>query len=351
MNRSRGARPSRWVAGLVAVVVVAGIGFVAGRGVMPPAADQGLAAEPVVVEVAERTVGSSLSLTASVLRDGEVVARSRMPGVVTELTVDGSALVSSGDRLVLVDERPVLVVEGAVPFFRDLESGLEGRDVEQLRRWLVGEGFELDGQGAFDAEVETAVRAWQEEQGVPVTGTVEVGTFVAVEGLPRRLGLVEDVEVGSTLTGDDEVVIAVADEPRFELRVSPGQVDLIADTAVAMIDGRWEALLTDRRTEDGEVVFALEGPDGGPPCGDGCDEVAVAGSATLPVELVSVPEVTGPAVPIASVTTRADGSAQVVLADGSVRTVEVRGAAGGFAVIEGVEVGEVVRVVREEAGS
>ena len=339
------------MAGVVAVVVVAGVGFVAGRGVMPPAADQGLAAAPVVVEVAERTVGSSLSLTASVVRDREVVARTRMPGVVTEVTVDGSALVSDGDRLVLVEERPVLVVEGAVPFFRDLESGLEGRDVEQLRRWLAGEGFDLDGQGPFDAAVETAVRAWQEEQGLPVTGTVEVGTLVAVEGLPRRLGLVEEVEVGSTLTGDDEVVVAVADEPRFELRVSPGQVDLIADTAVAMIDDRWEARLGDRRTEDGEVVFTLEGPEGGPPCGDGCDEVAVAGSAALPVELVSVPEVTGPALPIASVTTRADGSAQVVLADGSVRTVEVRGAAGGFAVIEGVEVGEVVRVVREEAGS
>lgn len=336
---------------MVAVVVVAGVGFVAGRGVMPPGADQGLAAEPVVVEVAERTVGSSLSLTASVVRDREVVARTRMPGVVTEVAVDGSALVSDGDRLLLVDEGPVLVVEGAVPFFRELESGLEGRDVEQLRRWLAGEGFDLDEQGPFDAGVETAVRAWQEEQGLPVTGTVEVGTMVTVEGLPRRLGLIEEVEVGSTLTGDDEVVVAVADEPRFELRVSPGQVDLIADTAVAIIDDRWEARLTDRRTEDGEVVFTLAGPDGGPPCGDGCDEVAATGSATLPVELVSVPEVTGPAVPIAAVTTRADGTAEVVMDDGAVRAVEVRGAADGFAVIAGVEVGEVVRVGREGAGS
>ncbi len=336
---------------VVAVVVVAGVGFVAGRGVMPPAADQGLAAEPVVVEVAERTVGSSLSLTASVVRDRQVVARTRMPGVVTEVTVDGSALMSDGDRLMLVEERPVLVVEGAVPFFRDLALGLEGRDVQQLRRWLVGEGFDLDAQGPFDAAVETAVGAWQEEQGLPVTGTVEVGMLVAVEGLPRRLGLVEEVEVGSTLSGDDEVVVAVADEPRFELRVSPGQVDLIADTAVAMIDDRWEARLGERRTEDGEVVFTLAGPEGGPPCGDRCDEVAVTGSDTLPVELVSVPEVTGPAVPIASVTTRADGTAELVMDDGAVRAVEVRGVADGFAVIAGVEVGEVVRVGRDGAGS
>ena len=53
-----------------------------------------------------------------------------------------------------------------------------------------------------------------------------------------------------------------------------------------------------------------------------------------------VPEVTGPAVPLAAVQTGVDGSVFVVMADGAHRAVTVRGTSGGVAVVDGVRAGE-----------
>lgn len=324
------------------------VGALAGRAVLPPGGATELVGKDVTTEVVERTVGSTLALGASAQLETAIELPARTDGIVTEILVDGAGEISAGTPVVLIEEWPVIVVAGEVPFFRDITEGDEGRDVEQARRWLADAGFEPgEGPGPVDASMVDAISRWQEESDLAVTGTLPLGTLVAVEGLPRRVVIAPDIRVGEPIAPDEPVVRIVGDEPRFAMELTAAQQDLVPLDAGAVIDGRWEAVFGEATTDDaGEVEVELLAPGGGPPCADDCDEIDTVEPTTFPLEVVVVPETTGPAVPISALRSPADGTATLRMDDGEVREVEVLASADGFAVLEGVAAGEVV-VVRE----
>ena len=337
-------RPSRWIAAAVAAIALIAVGWWAGRSTFrSPAADRDRPVSTVIATVTGATVGRSLALTATVEQPFVAVAVNGLAGTVT--SVDMRGRVSVGDTLYTVDTVPVRAVTGGVPFYRDLRPGVSGRDVSQLQRALVALGL-YDGStsGRYDAATGRAVRTWQRRLKTTVTGQVRLGELAAVPRLPAALRLGEAIVKGARVGGGEPAVLAATGHIRFALVVSQAQAALIPNAAGVTVThetSRWPAKITDSSTgTDGTVSLVLGAPGGGPVCAAACASLPGQERISLRASVAVVPEVTGPAVPLAAVQTGVDGSVFVVMADGAHRAVTVRGTSGGVAVVDGVRAGE-----------
>ncbi len=136
-----------------------------------------------------------ITLTAAPITRGEVVdtesvdgklqyvdARSipaSADGVVTWAPTEG-AIVTRGKPLLRVDTEPVVLMYGSVPLYRTLEPGVEGRDAKQLEENLKALGYADD--FTVDSEytwaTADAVEEWQDDVGLPETGTVDSSQVV-----------------------------------------------------------------------------------------------------------------------------------------------------------------------------
>jgi hypothetical protein len=123
----------------------------------------------------------------------------------TALPSPGS-VVRRGGALYRLDAKPVVLMYGSTPAYRDLETGVEdGRDVLQLERNLAALGFDpgiVD--ESFTSDTAGAVGDWQESQDLNETGAVELGRIVFLPG-PRRIGE-HKASVGTLLPEGTEVL-------------------------------------------------------------------------------------------------------------------------------------------------
>lgn len=312
-----------------------------------PAADE---PDHVPYTVVEDTVGASVTLTGIARTpavDGPAI---RVGGVVTSVDLVGQGIVDSGQRLLTVDLRPIVLVAGEVPAFRDLSVGISGPDVRQLQQYLTEAGY-LDGtpDGDFDEATRAAVRRWQEDAGGEVDGEVELGTVLFVAGLPRPIALADWVSVGATAQPDQPVVRLLDVEPELTVTLAAEQRDLAprGTAAVVNIDGaQLSAEVVDvREDQQGQLELVLGRSAGRSLCADhACDGLVGPAPVEVPVELVSTPFETGPTLPISALFTTVDGDVQVELADGRTVPVSVRSSADGLAVVDGVDIGDTVRI-------
>ncbi|PMR59543.1 peptidoglycan-binding protein [Verrucosispora sp. ts21] len=237
---SRSARRGRIsaVAGGVMLLVVAAAGVAASAGVGGGAGGD--------VAEADTAPAASATVTRQTLADAETVdgelgygpnrtAASRLAGTITALP-DTSATVRRGKALYAVDGDPVTLLYGKVPAYRTLQPGVEGPDVEQLERNLKAlgyTGFTVDDE--YTWATADAVRAWQDDLGVPETGRVELGRVAYADGPVRVEG--HEVEIGAavqpgqsvlTYTGTDRLVTAEldVDDQRLAKRGEPVEVTL-----------------------------------------------------------------------------------------------------------------------------
>lgn len=81
--------------------------------------------------------------------------------VVTAVRVKTGDALSAGQVLLEISGRPVFVLPGAVPAYRDLKPGAEGKDVAQLQQGLVAIGLKTgaDPAGSYGAGTRDAVAA------------------------------------------------------------------------------------------------------------------------------------------------------------------------------------------------
>lgn len=342
------------VACLVALAVAVGAGWWAARATLEPQAQAEESTGPAVVwaEATTSSVGRSLPLSTTLRQPARTVASNVLPGVVLS-TAPGE--VDQGDTIYVVGGTPVRVVEGEVPFYRDLARDTEGDDVAQLQRALIDLEF-LTGtaDGDFGWRTERAVKAWQKELGLQQTGTVPLGELVAVDRLPTVVQLGDGIVRGATLGGGEESVLAPTGEQDFVLVVTQDQARMIPAEATVDItwqDQSWQAVIaSSEQDEFGNTEFTLTAPDGGPVCGEACDALPGDAQVTLRSEIVIVPRIEGTAVPAAAVHTRADGTAYVITESGETE-VRVAGSGGGVAIVEGIEVGTRVQALAGAPGS
>src|SRR5699024_5505454 len=103
-----------------------------------------------------------------------------------------------------VEQTPVLIVQGEVPFWRALQEGDRGGDVRQVQQMLSDRGGEVEVDGIWGSGTTRGVRAFQRENGFPITGGFERGALVAVAELPAPVMVdAELVWPGGVLSGGE----------------------------------------------------------------------------------------------------------------------------------------------------
>ena len=124
---------------------------------------------------------------------------STLSGTVTWLPHEGDT-VRRGQALYRIGNKPVTLLYGRLPAYRDLSSGDEGADVRQLERNLTALGYDADGQMTVDDEytwaTAAAVREFQEDRGLDETGNMTTDSYVFLPDL-RRISA-HKADVGSS---------------------------------------------------------------------------------------------------------------------------------------------------------
>jgi peptidoglycan hydrolase-like protein with peptidoglycan-binding domain len=249
------------------------------------------AAGPVATATVERgTISATESWDGTLEYGRPLTVKCSAAGTITRL-VDQGATVERGDELYRVNERPVILLYGAVPMYRDLAPGDAGVDVRQLETNLAKlgyEGFTVD--GAYTASTAAAVRAWQGDTGAERSGTVARRDVVflpaggRVDALNVTVGDV--VRPGAPLvdiTGNDQVVNFEADLDDRE------RFDIGAKVMVALPGGEEIAgTISAMRVATVASGGSGEGLGGGATDSEAIVQVEVA-LARAPDELVGTP--------------------------------------------------------------
>lgn len=193
--------------GVVALVATALVGgFLAASLIQSPADVAARTApptpSPILVPVEQRALSSSI-VTRGTARFGLPrvisIAPSTLKGgaqLITTLPLRNTQI-EEGGVLLTASGRPLLVLQGDTPAYRDLVPGSSGRDVQQLEEALARLGFDpgpIDGR--FDAATSDAVAAWYEAAGwEPFGPTLEQRQ--QAETLERDLGEARKAKVAA----------------------------------------------------------------------------------------------------------------------------------------------------------
>lgn len=160
---------------LTFVGLVAGMSWYAGSRIESPAEAAARTAppppSPILVPVERKILGSNV-VTRGTARFGipqaVAIAPSTLklnPGLITTLPKRNTQL-AEGDVMLTASGRPVFVLQGEIPAYRDLVPGISGKDVLQLEQGLQRLGFDpgpID--DTYDKQTSDAVAKWYESTG------------------------------------------------------------------------------------------------------------------------------------------------------------------------------------------
>lgn len=161
---------------LLAFVVVAAIGgWIAGSKIQSPAEAAARTApptpSPILVPIEKRELTSDI-VTRGTGRYGLPQSIALVPstikgyiGILTTLPTRGAPL-NEGDVVLTASERPLFVLEGETPVYRDLVPGISGADVRQFEAGLQRLGFDPGpADGVYDEQTGAAVVVWYAASG------------------------------------------------------------------------------------------------------------------------------------------------------------------------------------------
>jgi peptidoglycan hydrolase-like protein with peptidoglycan-binding domain len=401
----RGRRGRRTVLVASALAVVAAVAVVGALGLGGGGAEDGSAAPPrsgSTVPVTRATLTERTTVDGQLGYGTEIPLPVKSTGTVTWLPTEGRT-VERGGTLLRVDDRPVVLLYGTLPMYRDLgltadtrqgtgqdagakgdaqgtgdqgltdhtsqapaPSGsptpggagaggtggtLRGMDVLQFESNLAAlgyTGFTIDEE--FTDVTARAVKRWQKSLGLPQTGTVGVGDVVYSPGKVRighagvRLGsaVTEDV-LTYTGTSRKVVVNASAAEDSWAVRGAAVTIGLPDGTSV-----KGEVASVGKRATDPE--------EGGGEGGSGAPTVPVTitikdqksvgrlESAPVTVEYVGRERADVLTVPVAALVALAEGGHGLETADGRFVAVKTGLFADGRVEVSGSAVREGMKV-------
>ncbi|MCX5115372.1 peptidoglycan-binding protein [Streptomyces sp. NBC_00378] len=243
---------------VVALVLVAALGGSGALAAMRPWEHHGTASEQpsvshgtVAVQKGSLSTGIQVGGALSYSTPTPVIASGR--GTITALPAVG-AVIKAGAKLYEVDGRPVVLLTGDRPMWRDLGPGIsDGPDVEQLKRNLIklghADGLGLTADQKFTPGTVTVVKRWQKALGEKQTGTVTLGSVVMlpqavvrVQQLGAQLGSALGSTAVMTVSGTDLVATAQPADNQLSQFKPNGRVTVkLADGST--IDGRIRSLV------------------------------------------------------------------------------------------------------------
>lgn len=205
------------------------------------------APSPILVPAEQRVLSTNI-LTRGTARFGSpqqlMLAPSALKsegGIVAAVPLPGTQL-REGDVLLTASGRPIFLLEGVQPSFRDLGPGSEGVDVLQLEEALRRLGFdpgEVDGR--YDDATEAAVAAWYRAEGfAPFEATEE--QLAAIRSLQSELAAARvDIIGAQDAVTTAESDLAAAREARAKALAAPRGGVLAASQVRAEADAANEA--------------------------------------------------------------------------------------------------------------
>lgn len=198
---------------LVIVIVTAVVSWIAGSTIKSPAEVAARTAppqpSPILVPIEERVLTSDI-VTRGTARFGlpqpiSVVPSALKPdaGVITTLPLRNTQL-NEGDVMLTASGRPVFVLQGETPAYRDLAPGISGDDVRQLETGLERIGFDPGPvDGTYDEQTSAAVADWYASAGFePFGPTAE--QVAHIRSLEQELA----IAINEKLAADDVVAAA-----------------------------------------------------------------------------------------------------------------------------------------------
>lgn len=169
--------------GLAAVVASSAVSWVGASRIRSPAEIAARTAPPtpslISVPVEKRVLSSDVVVRGTVRYGAPqqvslpVSALKKGNGIVTTAAVKGKEL-SEGSVALTVSGRPIFVLQGAQPAYRDMGPGTTGEDVRQLEQSLARLGFNPGPpDGVYDGRTAAAVAAWYLAAGWSPLGPTE----------------------------------------------------------------------------------------------------------------------------------------------------------------------------------
>jgi hypothetical protein len=276
----------RWlVAGIVLAALTAGGAVVVQRHRAAGAPKPGATTAAATAKLERRDLSTTTSLPGTIGYGAARPLSGHLDATVTWLPAAG-ATIKRGRALYRADDRPVPLFVGNLPLYRTIAgANLVGRDVRIIADNLTALGYPIghqpstgtrvaqgsttpaktsvlvrDGDGVLTTGLIDAVKRWQADVGLPVTGQVAVGD-VEVQPAAVRVDAVS-VQPGAPANGPLMSVTATA-------KVITVPADLDAAASIERGD-RVTAVLPDERTVKAHVLsvghsLAPADPDSGPP--------------------------------------------------------------------------------------
>lgn len=344
-------RPSkvRLVVGAIAIAIALGAGFWAGSTIASSDPTVPARAETISIAVRTMTVERSVVFEGEVLRMVEHQLTADQSGRITGLMSDGIA--SEGSVVFTINSVPVVLAEGSIPSYRDLSIGDVGEDVRQLQEFLDRQGHTIgEADGRFGSATRVAVRDWQKTNSAEATGTVQLGSIQWVPTTPVVVSSGE-TRVGEWVDSSSVIVEILARKPSFRLRLGE-QRNLVPEEPLLLVDfgtRQVPAALGQGIVDEFGTSYLLEPLQGDSICEEPCLEVGFRESGTIPIEVVFVPETTGPAVPVAAIRYSEDGHAFVRNLSGTELEIRVLAVDSGMAVVDGIDEGVEILLPADEA--
>ncbi|MFI1336639.1 peptidoglycan-binding protein [Streptomyces sp. NPDC020845] len=267
---------------VTAVAVVGALGLGGGDGSDSGGSDSGRGDR--TVRVTRGTLVEETAVDGTLDHGPEVPFETRAEGTITWLP-KAEKTVTRGQTLLRVDEKPVVLLYGDLPMYRELAVGrdrdrpLRGLDVKQFESNLAMlgySGFTVD--DTYSQLTADAVKRWQRDLGRPRTGKVRTGDIAYVSG-PIRIARTS-VRVGARATGNVLTYTSTARSVTVEAPAGEtGWAERGNRVTVELPDGH---TVKGRVAEVGQDASPAQG-DGGGEGGDGGGNGDAAKNAKVPV--------------------------------------------------------------------
>ena len=227
-------KTSHLIAAIVGVTAITAGAVAIGRMTADDTANAELLIVPRPVEV--RDLDDVVTITGEVRRQEIQEINLPVDGKVSSLAVDDGDTVAAGDNLFALDGRSAVAVVGDFAFFRPLDVGSDGPDVQQLETILSQAGYPISSvDSLFTEETRRALADWQRDRGYggatpEAVETVTVGLSSNPAGYTVGKAntvafTIEPAPSGSGGFGEARRPSAPVTKPTIQLTATPLEVD------------------------------------------------------------------------------------------------------------------------------